>query len=155
MANIPNPNDPYRANPVDDDLRNPPRPDKEWQTDPELAEGPARGGRMAVFVLGIAVLLGAVFYGLNNTPMTPGDTTKTASQSAPATQNSRPMAPAPTNNIADSNSKPPVAPGVRDVTPTNNSQPGVTTGAAPARPQAPQSAPTSTEIDSSKGGAPK
>lgn len=155
MANIPNPNDPYRRNPADDDLRNPTRLDKEWQADPELAEGAASGGRMAVYALGIAVLLGAVFYGLNNTSMVPSDTTKTASQSAPITQDSAPKAPAPTNNIADSNSKPPVAPGVRDVTPTSNNQPGVTTGAAPARPQAPPSAPAGTEMDSSKGGAPK
>lgn len=152
MANIPNPNDPYRPNPADDDLRNPTRLDKEWQADPELAEGPASGGRVAVYALGIAVLLGAVFYGLNNTSTAPGDATKTASQSAPITQD---KAPNPTNNMADSNSKPPVAPGVRDVTPTNNSQPGVTTGAAPARPQAPQSAPAGTEMDSAKGGAPK
>jgi hypothetical protein len=153
MPNIPNPNDPYRPNPADD-IRNPARLDNELQADPELAEGPASGSRMAIYALGIVVLLGAVFYGLNNTSMNPGDATKTASQSAPATQDSTPKAPAPTNNVADSYSKPPVAPGVRDVTPTNN-QPGVTTGAAPARPQAPQSAPTGTEIDSSKGGAPK
>ena len=153
MANIPNPNDPYRPNPADD-IRNPARLDNELQADPELAEGPASGSRMAIYALGIVVLLGAVFYGLNNTSMNPGDATKTASQSAPATQDNTPKAPAPTNNVADSYSKPPVAPGVRDVTPTNN-QPGVTTGAAPARPQTPQSAPTGTEIDSSKGGAPK
>jgi hypothetical protein len=156
MANIPNPNDPYRPNPADDDLRHPTRRDKEWQADPELAKRPAIGGRMAAYALGLLVLLGAVFYGLNNTSiMAPSDATKTASQSATITQDGVPKAPAPTNNIADSNSKPPVAPGVRDVTPTNNSQPGVTTGAASARPQAPQSAPTGTEMDSSKGGAPK
>jgi len=155
MANIPNPNDPYRPNPADDDLRHPTRRDKEWQADPELAERPGSGGRMAVYALGIVVLLGAVFYGLNNTSMAPSDATKTASQSAPTTQDRAPTAQTPTNNMADSNSKPPVAPGVRDVTPTNNSQPGVTTGAAPARPQAPQSAPTGTEMDSSKGGAQK
>jgi hypothetical protein len=152
MANIPNPNDPYRPNPVDDDIRNPTRLDSELQADPELTEGPASGGRMAVYALGIVVVLGAVFYGLNNSSMNPGDT-KTASQ-APTTQDSAPKAPAPTNNIADSNSKPPVAPGVRDVTPSNT-QLGVTTGAARARPQAPQSVPTGTEVDSSKGGAPK
>jgi hypothetical protein len=153
MANIPNPNDPYRPNPADD-FRNAAPLDNELQADPELAEGPASGSRMAVYALGIVVVLGAVFYGLNNTSMNPGEATKTASQSAPMTQDSAPKAPAPTNNIADSNSKPPVAPGVRDVTPTNT-QPGVTTGAAPARPQAPQTTPSGTEIDSSKGGAPK
>ncbi|WP_441242369.1 hypothetical protein [Tardiphaga sp. 768_D3_N2_1] len=153
MANIPNPNDPYRPNPADD-IRNPVRFDNELQADPELAEGPASGSRVAIYALGVIVLLGAVFYGLNSTSTNPGDTTKSASQSTPATQSSTPKAPAPTNNIADSYSKPPVAPGVRDVTPSNNRS-DVTTGAAPARPQAPQSAPTGTEIDSSKGGAPK
>jgi len=151
MANIPNPNDPYRPNPADD-IRNPAPFDNELQADPELTEGPASGSRMAVYALGIVVVLGAVFYGLNNTSTNPGEATKTASQSTPMTQDSAPKAPAPTNNIADSNSKPPVAPGVRDVTPTNN-QPGVTTGSAPARPQAPQTTPSGTEIDSSKGGA--
>lgn len=152
MANIPNPNDPYRPNPVDEDIRNPARFDTELQADPELTEGPANGSRIAVYALGIAVVLGAVFYGLNNTSMNPGEATKTASQSSPMTQDGTPKAPAPTNNIADSNSKPPVPPNVRDVTP-NNTQPGVTTGAAPMRSQGPQSAPTGTESDSSKGGA--
>jgi hypothetical protein len=86
--------------------------------------------------------------------MSPNEATRTASQSTPATQDATSHAPAPTNNIADSNTKPPVAPGVRDVTPTKDN-PGVTTGAAPARPQAPQSGPTGAEIDSSKGGAAK
>lgn len=153
MANTPNPNDLYRPNPADD-IRNPVRLDNELQADPELAEGPASGSRVAIYALGVIVLLGAVFYGLNSTSMNPGDATKSAFQSTPATQSSTPKAPAPTNNVADSYSKPPVAPGVRDVTPTNNRS-DVTTGAAPARPQAPQSAPTGTEIDGSKGGAKK
>ncbi len=150
MANPLNPNDPYRPLP-DDDVRTPARLDSELQPDPELAEGPANGGRVAIFALGIAVLLGVVFYGLNNGNMNPADSSKTATQSAPVTQDTAQKAPAPTNNIADSNTKPPVAPGVRDVTPGNtNSQPGMTTGAAPARPQQPQFAPTGTET---KGGA--
>lgn len=153
MANIPNPNDPYRTNPVDDDMRNPTRLDGELQADPELTEGPASGSRIAVYGIGILAVLGVVFYGLNN--MAPSDTTKSASQAPVTQQDGTTRAPSPTNNIADSSSKPPVAPGIRDVTPSNNDQPGVTTGMAPARPQAPQSAPTGTEIDSSKGGVPK
>jgi hypothetical protein len=153
MTNSPNLNDPTRSNPFNDDLRNPTRVDNELQADPELAEGPASGSRMAVYAVGIVVVLGAVFYGLNNSS-TPPTETKTASQSAPATPDSAAKPRSPTNNIADSQSKPPVAPGVRDVTPTN-SQPGVTTGAAPARPQAPQNAPTGTEVDTSKSGTTK
>ena len=149
MANIPNSNDPYRPDPVADDLDRPRRFDSELQADPELAEGPASGSRVAVYTLGIAILLGVVFYGLNS-----NNTTTTATSTAPVTQDSAQKAPAPTNNIADSNAdRPPLPPGVRDVTPRNNDAPGVTTGAAPARPQAPQSAPTGTEVDRSKGGA--
>ena len=153
MANQLDPNDPYRPLP-DDDIRNPARLNNELRPDPELAEGPANGGRVAMFALGIAVLLGVVFYGLNNGNMNPADVSKTATQSPPVTQDTAQKAPAPTNNIADSNTKPPVAPGVRDVTPGNsaNTAPGVTTGAAPARPQPPQSAPTGTEADRAKGG---
>jgi hypothetical protein len=70
MAKIPNPNDPYRPNPADD-ISNPAPFDSELQADPELTEGPASGSRMAVYALGIVVVLGAVFYGLNNTSMRP------------------------------------------------------------------------------------
>jgi hypothetical protein len=154
MANFQNPNDPQR--PVQDtaDTRNPTRFDSELQADPELQEGPASGGRMLAYGAAALVILGVVFYGLNSGSMNPNDATKTASQSTPTTQDSAPKAPAPTNNIADSNTKPPVAPGVRDVTPTKDNS-GVTTGSAPVRSQGPQSGPTGTEIDSSKGGAAK
>jgi hypothetical protein len=152
MANIPNTNDPHRPTRLGEDARSPSRMDSELQPDPELTEGRAGGGRIALYAVAALVLLGAVFYGLNGGSMNPSDATKTASQS-PTTQDSSPKAPAPTNNVADSNSKPPVAPGVRDVTPNANTEQGVTTGAAPARPQGPQAAPTGTEVDRSKGGA--
>ena len=149
MANIPNSNDPYRPDPLTDEFAQPHRFENETQADPQLAEGPASGSRVAVYTLGIAILLGVVFYGLNS-----NNTTTTATSTAPVTQDSAQKAPAPTNNIADSKAdRQPVAPGIRDVTPRNNDAPGVTTGAAPARLQAPQSAPTGTEVDSSKGGA--
>jgi hypothetical protein len=156
MANPINPNDPYRLDPTSEGLQTPGDParlDTDLQADPELAEGPANGSRVAVFALGIAVVLGAVFYGLNSGSNAP-DATKTATQSAPV-DGAKTRPPAPTNNIADSqSSKPAVPPGVRDVTPgsSQNTQPGMTTGAAPARPQAPQSAPTGTEVDRAKGG---
>jgi uncharacterized protein HemX len=119
MAYERNPNDPYQRDLADNDTRRTARLDTELQPDPELVEGPAGGGRIAIFAVAIAVVLGAVFYGLNNS----STETSTASQTAPATQNTA------QNNSA----KPPVAPGMRDVTPSNT-QPGVTTGAAPARP---------------------
>lgn len=77
-----------------------------------------------MFAVAIAVVLGAVFYGLNNASMNPAGTGSTASQSTPST-------------TAQSNNMPPVAPNVRDVTPRNNMEPGTTTGAAPARPAGP------------------
>ncbi len=58
--------DPYRSTPADDDIRRSAEFDNELQADPELAEGPANGSRMALFAVGIALVLGAVFYGLNN-----------------------------------------------------------------------------------------
>ena len=57
MAYQPNPNDLHRVGRIDNEL----------QADPELAEGPASGAKVAMFALAIAVVLGAVFYGLNNT----------------------------------------------------------------------------------------
>jgi len=113
------PNDPYRAPMTDDEIRRQARLnslDNELQPDPELAEGPASGGKVAMFAIAIAVVLGAVFYGLNNTTINQAGTTP-PSQTA-QTQSANPAAP----------------PGMRDVTPKSNNQPGTTTGAAPARP---------------------
>jgi hypothetical protein len=121
MAHQPNPNDPYIT---DDDISRPAPLDNELQPDPELAEGPAGGGRIAMFAVAIAVILGAVFYGLNNSPVHQAGTSSTA-------QNSAPDAPL----VAP--------PGMRDVTPRSNIQPGMTTGAAPANPKAPPATATS------------
>ena len=67
-----NPDDPYRSNLTDSDIRRQARLEGELQADPELAEGPASGGKVAMFAIAIAVVLGAVFYGLNNTHRQPG-----------------------------------------------------------------------------------
>ena len=120
-----NPNDPYRANLSDDEIRRQARInslDNEIQADPQLAEGPASGTRIAMFAIAIAVVMGALFYGLNNTSVNEAGTTP-SSQTA-QTQPANPAAP----------------PGMRDVTPKSNNQPGMTTGAAPARPAAPSPA---------------
>jgi hypothetical protein len=66
------------------------------------------------------VVLGAGFYGLNNSTINQAGTTPPAA-TAQNTQSSPPAAP----------------PGMRDVTPRPNTELGVTTGAAPARPQTP------------------
>ena len=120
------PNDPYRAGLTDDDIRRQARLnslDNELQPDPELSEGPANGAKIAMFAVAIAIVLGAVFYGLNNSSVNQAGTTP-ASQTA-QTQPANPAAP----------------PGMRDVTPRANSQPGTTTGAAPDRPAPPAANP--------------
>jgi hypothetical protein len=123
MANQNTPNDPYdpyRSGLSDDSFGARSRFDTELQADPELQEGPASSGKIALFALGIALVLGAVFYGLNNTSVHEAQTAppKSIAQTQPAT----PQAP----------------PGMRDVTPKANTSPGVTTGAAPSNPSSPQ-----------------
>lgn len=141
MAYQPNLDEPHRPQPADDpyrtersvdELRRAGRQDNDLQMDPELAEGPAGGGRIAMFAVAIALVLGVVFYGLNNSAVI--NQTGTASTA----QNS-------------STSPPPAPPGMRDVTPRgNNTEPGTTTGAAPARPQnPPSSAPTGQDVNRS------
>ena len=132
MAYQPNPNDPYRANLSDDEIRRQARLsslDNEIQPDPELAEGPASGAKVAMFAIAIAVVMGVVFYGLNNTSINQAGTTPPA-QTAQTQPANPPAAP----------------PGMRDVTPRSNDQPGMTTGAAPARPATP---PASTDMNKS------
>ncbi|MBA7466071.1 hypothetical protein ES707_01244 [subsurface metagenome] len=116
------PTDPYRAPLSDDELARQARPnslDNDIQPDPMLDEGGSSGAKIAMFAVAIAVVLGALFYGLNNTSVNQASTDQGArtAQTQPAT----PAAP----------------PGMRDVTPKANSEPGTTTGAAPARPAQP------------------
>jgi hypothetical protein len=147
MANERIPNDPYRPTLTGDDLRgddlrNPARLDNELQPDPELAEGPASGSRVAMYAVAVALVLGAVFYGLNNSSINQAGTSSTAQNAAP------------TSTAQNNNTQPPAAPpGMRDVTPRANTQEGVTTGAAPARPQTPPSA-APTGQDANRAGNP-
>jgi hypothetical protein len=126
-----NPNDPYRAGLSDEEVRRQARLnslDNEFQPDAELTESPANGAKIAMFAVAIAVVMGALFYGLNNTSVNQAGTTP-ASQTA---QTQPPAAP----------------PGMRDVTPRPNTDPGTTTGAAPARPMTP-AAPANPAINNS------
>ena len=131
MADERRPNDPYRSNPADapyragsadDEYRQAARLDNELQPDPELSEGPATGGKVAMFAVAVALVLGAVFYGLNNTSINHAGTSSTAQNTA---QPAAPAAPA----------------GMRDVTPRPNTSPGTTTGSAPSNPPANNPAP--------------
>jgi hypothetical protein len=116
------PDDLYRSKPIDDDdIRRQARLDSELQPDPELAGGPANGGKVAMFAIAIAVVRGAVFYGLNNSSVNQASTSAPSSTAQNTPQTSPPTAP----------------PGMRDVTPRTNTEPGTTTGAAPTRPTAP------------------
>jgi hypothetical protein len=119
MADQRNPDDLYRphrtgsntSNRADDEYRRAARLDTELQADPELAEGPAGTGRIALFAIAVAVVLGVVFYGLNNSTINHAGTSSTAQNT---TQSSPPAA-----------------------SPRANTDQGTTTGAAPARPQMP------------------
>ena len=123
MAYQRNPNEQYRTNRNQDEMREAASLERELQPDPELAEGPASSGRIALFAIAIAVVLGAVFYGLNNTSLNSNGTN--TAQTAPANQSTAQMSPQPS---------------VRDVTPRGDMAPGTTTGVAPARPQQPPAA---------------
>ena len=133
MAYQPNPNDPYRAGLSEEEIRRQARLnslDNESQPDPALSEGSPSGAKVAMFAVAIAVVLGALFYGLNNTTVNQAGTT-------------------PPNQTAQTTPANPAAPpGMRDVTPRANSEPGTTTGAATNSPTPPN--PAGTGVDRSK-----
>ncbi len=105
--------DPYRSNQATDDVRDPARLDNELQADPEMAEGPASGGRIAVYAIAIVVILGAVFYGLNSASFHRAGESPSAQNVAPTSPSTTPSEPRP------------------------NAQPGTTIGAAPSQPPSP------------------
>lgn len=129
MANEHIPTDPYQPGMNPEYRDRPQRLEEDLQIDPELSEGRASGGKVALFALCVALVLGAVFYGLNNTSV------KEAQTSPPA-------------HTAQTQPAPP--PAARDVTPKPNNEPGMTTGSATNRPTPPASAPTGTDADQSK-----
>jgi uncharacterized protein HemX len=134
MAYERKPDDPHRPNAADDEFRRAANLDNELQPDPELAEGPASGTKAAMYAIAIAVVLGAVFYGLNNSSINQAGTSSTAQNTS---QSSPPAAPSGPS-------------GMRDVTPRGNTDQGMTTGTAPARPQTPpSSAPAGSEVNRS------
>jgi hypothetical protein len=118
MASSPNdPYDPHRSTMSEYDLDREARLEREAQFDPELAEGRASPGKMALFALGVALVLGAVFYGLNN------------------------------SSIHEASTAPPPAQTAQTKSANPNSQPGMTTGSATNRPTPPQSSSTGSEVD--------
>src|SRR5215471_18839741 len=128
------PTDPFRAPLSEEEIARQARLnslDNEIQPDPMLDEGGPSGTKVAMFAVAIAVVLGALFYGLNNTSVQQGGTEPNARTAQ--TQPANPAAP----------------PGMRDVTPKANTEPGTTTGAAPARP-----APPATDMNKPADNAP-
>jgi hypothetical protein len=120
MANERIPNDPYGSSQSDYGRHL----DDELRFDPE-GRDPISGAKVALFAVGIALVLGALFYGLNNTSVQQAQTAPPAqtAQSQPQPQSQSPMQ---------------APPGMRDVTPRANTDPGVTTGqASPPRPAPP------------------
>jgi hypothetical protein len=105
--------DPSELAQTDAELRRNQMLDNQLQPDPELAEGPAGGGRIALFAIAVIAILGVVLYGLNSS--TPTNT----------------AANPPAQSTANSSSNTPNA-----MSPSNpNTNPGQTTGTAPANPQ--------------------
>lgn len=91
MAHSPNdPHDPSRSAFSDDPIDA--RFEREAQVDPELSEGRASNGKVALFALGIALVLGVVFYGLNNSSIHQASTAPPAQtvRTQPANPNSQP-----------------------------------------------------------------
>jgi len=86
------PNDPYDPSMSEQDLDRQARLEREAQFDPELAEGRAGTGRMALLALAIALVLGVVFYSLNNSSVHQASTSPPAqtAQTKPALPNSQP-----------------------------------------------------------------
>mgnify|MGYP001058666125 CR=1 FL=1 len=134
MAIERNPNDPYgAADPVSNDAarRRAEQMDYELQADPELAEGPASGGPIALFAIALVAILGVVFYGLNSSSTSP-ETTPTAQTTPAAPPNSntaqvpRP-APGQTTGSATTPSQPAQPPAINNTpapaAPQNNSAP--------------------------------
>ncbi len=112
MAIERNPDDLNKANPTNDELmrRRADQIDYELQADPELAEGPASGGRIALFAIAIVAILGVVFYGLNSPNPSPDSapTAQTTTASPPA--GSTAQAPRPSPNQTTGSAMTPVQP---------------------------------------------
>jgi hypothetical protein len=123
--------DPFRPG-FDADYRDRPKRLEEDLQNRELAEGRASSSKMWLLAICIVLVLGAVFYGLNNSSINEASTKPPPAQTA-QTQPASPLPP----------------PGVRDMTPKANTEPGQTTGAAANRPAPP--APAGQDEDRSAG----
>ncbi|MBU6464107.1 MAG: hypothetical protein KGK01_19335 [Bradyrhizobium sp.] len=129
MANERIPEDSHRPTFGGDETREPAVLDNKLQPDPGLAEGPASNGRIAIFAVGIAVVLGIVFYSLNTSSINHAGTSPTAQNAAPASPTQNTAQPPQTTAQTSPTASPP-----GDAASHPNTSPGVTTGASPAVP---------------------
>jgi len=122
------PNDPYRSGLSDDDFGRRSSLDDPLRFDPEVAGGSSDGAKIGLVAIALALLMGAVFYGVSHTPVNEAGNTP------------------PTQTAQSQSGLPPAPPGMRDVTPRkSNTEPGMTTGAAPSRPAPPAAQPSTNE----------
>lgn len=87
MANKPSSKTPYRSE-RSDEIDPAVRTDSELQPDPVLQEGRASSSRITLLAFAVAIVLGFVFYGLNNSNVKHAST-------APPIQTAQPSSPAP------------------------------------------------------------
>lgn len=110
MAFERNPNE----RPDPEPMRRPSRLEEDLQADPEMMEGRASNGRIALFAAAIIVILAVVFYGLNNSEITPSQPTSTAQQQQQPAPSANQPQPAPrageTTGSATSSPEPPGPP---------------------------------------------
>ena len=115
------PNDPTRPGFSDSDLDREQRFNDPLRFDPETAGSSGDGAKIGLVAIALALLMGAVFYGVSHS-----NVNEAANTPASQTAQNQPGA------------LPPAPPGMRDVTPRRpNTDPGMTTGAAPSQPQTP------------------
>jgi len=87
MANEPSSKNPYRSE-RSDEIDRAVRTDSNLQPDPTLQEGRASSSRVTLLAFAAAIVLGLVFYGLNNSHLKRAST-------APPIQTAQPNSPAP------------------------------------------------------------
>ena len=118
------PNDPSRPPFSDDDASRGTGFNDPLRFDPETAESRGNGAKIGLVAIALALLMGAVFYGISRPSV--NEAGNTPPEQTAQTQPTAPAAP----------------PGMRDVTPRRpNTDPGMTTGAAPNQPAPPPAMP--------------
>jgi len=118
------PNDPYGSGLRDDEFGRQSNFNDPLRFDPDTTGSSTNGAKIGLVAVALAVLIGAVVYGISRSNVDEAGNT-------------------PPAQTADRQSGlPPAPPGMRDVTPRRpNTDPGMTTGAAPNPPTQPQTAP--------------